>query len=224
MTAKEPRDLLIQGAAALAISLTHEQNKAFELFLKELNQWRKKINLTGRKGDREIILKDFLDSLTLVKYLPQETSVLDLGSGAGFPGIPLKIARPDLRVVLLEATRKKFFFLREVLRILRLTGVEARWTAEDRGGEDLFTSFDFVVSRAFGSLSAFASEGVGFLKKGGILLAMKGKRGPEELEESLASLKGMGLEPNFLEAIQLPYLRHERSLIGLKKCDALLPI
>jgi 16S rRNA (guanine527-N7)-methyltransferase len=217
MTAKEPRDLLIQGAAALAISLTHEQNKAFELFLKELNQWRKKINLTGRKGDREIIIKDFLDSLTLVKYLPQETSVLDLGSGAGFPGIPLKIARPDLRVVLLEATRKKFFFLREVLRILRLSGVEARWTAEDRGVEDLFTSFDFVVSRAFGSLSAFASEGVGFLKKGGILLAMKGKRGPEELEESLASLKGMGLEPNFLEAIQLPYLRHERSLIGLKK-------
>jgi 16S rRNA (guanine527-N7)-methyltransferase len=217
MTAKEPRDLLIQGAAALAISLTHEQNKAFELFLKELNQWRDKINLTGRKSDPEIILKDFLDSLTLVKYLPQETSVLDLGSGAGFPGIPLKIARPDLRVVLLEATRKKFFFLREVLRILRLSGVEARWTAEDRGVEDLFTSFDFVVSRAFGSLSAFASEGVGFLKKGGILLAMKGKRGPEELEESLASLKGMGLEPNFLEAIQLPYLRHERSLIGLKK-------
>jgi 16S rRNA (guanine527-N7)-methyltransferase len=217
MTAKEPRDLLVQGAAALAISLTHEQNKAFELFLKELNQWRDKINLTGRKSDPEIILKDFLDSLTLVKYLPQETSVLDLGSGAGFPGIPLKIARPDLRVVLLEATRKKFFFLREVLRILRLSGVEARWTAEDRGVEDLFTNFDFVVSRAFGSLSAFASEGVGFLKKGGILLAMKGKRGPEELEESLASLKGMGLEPNFLEAIQLPYLRHERSLIGLKK-------
>lgn len=217
MTAKEPGNLLIQGAAALAISLTHDQRKAFELFLKELSQWRKKINLTGRKDDREIILKDFLDSLTLPKHLPRGTLIMDLGSGAGFPGIPLKIARPDLRVVLLEATRKKFFFLREVLRILRLSGVEARWTGEDRGVEDLFASFDFVVSRAFGSLLAFASEGLGFLKKGGILLAMKGKRGPEELEENLASLKDMGLELNFLEAVQLPYLRHERSLIGLKK-------
>lgn len=217
MTAKEPWNLLIQGAAVLGISLTHDQRKAFELFLKELNLWQKKINLTGRKDDREIILKDFLDSLTLPKYLPRGTFLMDLGSGAGFPGIPLRIARPDLKIVLLEATRKKFFFLKEILRILRLSGVEVRWTGEDRGIGDLFGSFDFVVSRAFGSLLAFASEGIGFLKKGGILLAMKGKRGPEELEESLALLKGMGLELNFLEAIQLPCLRHERNLIGLEK-------
>jgi 16S rRNA (guanine527-N7)-methyltransferase len=217
MTAKEPWNLLTEGAATLAISLTRDQIKAFELYLQELSLWRKKINLTGRKDDRQIILKDFLDSLTLLKYLPQEISVLDLGSGAGFPGIPLGIVRPDLRIVLLEATRKKFFFLKEVLRTSKLKGVKVRWTGEDRGTGDLFASFDFVVSRAFGSLLTFASEGVGFLKKGGILLAMKGKRGPEELEGSLASLKGMGLELNFLEAIQLPYLRHERNLIGLKK-------
>jgi len=217
VTAKEPWNLLLEGAAILGISLTHDQMKAFERYLKELNLWRKKINLTSRKDDREIILKDFLDSLTLLKYLPQETSVLDLGSGAGFPGIPLRIVRPDLKIVLLEATRKKVFFLKEVLRISKLSGVEVRWTGEDRGVEDLSASFDFVVSRAFGSLLAFASEGVGFLKKGGILLAMKGKRGREELEKSLASLKDMGLELNFLEAIQLPYLRHERNLIGLKK-------
>jgi len=217
MTAKEPWNLLIEGAATLGISLTHDQMKAFELYLKALNLWRKKINLTSRKDDREIILKDFLDSLTLLKYLPQERSVLDLGSGAGFPGIPLKVMRPDLKIVLLEATRKKVFFLKEVLRISKISGVEVRWTGEDRGIGDLSASFDFVVSRAFGSLLAFASEGVGFLKKGGILLAMKGKKGREELEESLASLKDMGLEPNFLETIQLPYLRHERSLISLKK-------
>jgi len=217
MTAKEPWNLLIEGAATLGISLTPDQMKAFELYLKALNLWRKKINLTSRKDDREIILKDFLDSLTLLKYLPQETSVLDLGSGAGFPGIPLGIVRTGLKVVLLEATRKKFFFLKEVLRISKLSEVKVRWTGEDKGIEDLSASFDFVVSRAFGSLLAFASEGIGFLKEGGILLAMKGKRGPEELEKSLTSLKDMGLELNILEAIQLPYLRHERNLIGLKK-------
>ena len=217
MTAKEPWNLLIEGAATLGISLTHDQMKAFELYLKALNLWRKKINLTSRKDDREIILKDFLDSLTLLKYLPQDTSVLDLGSGAGFPGIPLRIVRPGLKIVLLEATRKKVFFLKEVLRISKLSGVKVCWTGEGRGIEGLSASFDFVVSRAFGSLLAFASEGIGFLKKGGILLAMKGKRGREELEKSLASLEAMGLEPSFLEAIQLPYLRHDRNIIGLKK-------
>jgi 16S rRNA (guanine527-N7)-methyltransferase len=217
MTAKEPWNLLLEGAAILGISLTHDQMKAFELYLKELNLWRKKINLASRKDDREVILKDFLDSLTLLKYLPQEKSVLDLGSGAGFPGIPLRIVRPDLKIVLLEATRKKVFFLKEVLRISKLSGVEVRWSGEEGGIEGLSATFDFVISRAFGSLLAFASEGVGFLKKGGILLAMKGKKGREELEESLASLKDMSLEPNFLEAIQLPYLGHERNLIGLKK-------
>ncbi|MCX5918961.1 MAG: 16S rRNA (guanine(527)-N(7))-methyltransferase RsmG [Deltaproteobacteria bacterium] len=217
MTAKEPWNLLLEGAAILGISLTHDQMKAFELYLKELNLWRKKINLASRKDDREVILKDFLDSLTLLKYLPQEKSVLDLGSGAGFPGIPLRIVRPDLKIVLLEATRKKVFFLKEVLRISKLSGVEVRWSGEDGGIEGLSATFDFVISRAFGSLLAFASEGVDFLKKGGILLAMKGKKGREELEESLASLKDMSLEPNFLEAIQLPYLGHERNLIGLKK-------
>ena len=217
MTAKEPWNLLVEGAATLGISLTHDQMKTFELYLKALNLWREKINLTSRKDDREIILKDFLDSLTLLKYLPQETSVLDLGSGAGFPGIPLRIVRPGLKIVLLEATRKKVFFLREVLRISKLSGVKVRWTGEDGGIEDLSAGFDFVVSRAFGSLLAFASEGIGFLRKGGILLAMKGTRGREELEKSLASLEAMGLEPSFLEAIQLPYLRHDRNIIGLKK-------
>jgi 16S rRNA (guanine527-N7)-methyltransferase len=217
MIAKEPWNLLLEGAATLGIALTDGQLKAFELYLRELNLWRTKINLISRKDDREIILKDFLDSLIVEKYPPRERSVLDLGSGAGFPGIPLRIVRPDLRIVLLEATRKKVFFLREVLRISKLGGVEVRWTGEERGMEGLSASFDFVVSRAFGSLLAFVSEGVGFLKRGGILLAMKGKRGREELEENLPSLKDMGLEPNFLDSIQLPYLGHERNLIGLKK-------
>jgi 16S rRNA (guanine527-N7)-methyltransferase len=217
MKAKEPWNLLLGGAATLGIALTDDQLKAFELYLRELNLWRKKINLTSRKDDREIILKDFLDSLIVQKYPPREKSVLDLGSGAGFPGIPLRIVRPDLKIVLLEATRKKVFFLREVLRISKLGGVEVRWTGEERRVEGLSAGFDFVVSRAFGSLLAFVSEGVGFLKRGGILLAMKGKRGRKELEENLPSLKDMGLEPNFLDSIQLPYLGHERNLIGLKK-------
>ena len=209
--------LLQEGAAQLGVSLSAEQVKCFTLYLRELNQWRKRINLSSRKDDQEIIIKDFLDSLTIIRYLPLNTSLMDLGSGAGFPGIPLKIVRPDLKLLLLETNRKKVFFLKDVQRVSGLSGIEVRWSGEDRGIEDLSGIFDFVASRAFGSILKFAKAGVSFLKRGGILLAMKGKKGREELEESLPSLEKMGLNLFFQEEIRLPYLNHERILIGLKK-------
>jgi 16S rRNA (guanine527-N7)-methyltransferase len=209
--------LLQEGASQVGVPLRNEQVKCFTAYLKELNQWRRRINLNSRKDDREIIVKDFLDSLTIVKYLPQNSSVMDLGSGAGFPGIPVKIVRPDLKLLLLEATRKKVFFLKDLQRVLGLSGCEIRWSGEGRGVEDLSGVFDFVASRAFGFLLKFAAEGIVFLKRGGILLAMKGKKGREELEGNLSSLGKMGLKLFFREEIRLPYLHHERILIGLKK-------
>jgi len=209
--------LLQEGAAQLGVPSSEETVKCFNAYLKELNQWRRRINLSSRKDDREIIVKDFLDSLTIVKFLPLHSSFMDLGSGAGFPGIPVKIVRPDIKLLLLEATRKKVFFLKDVQRVLGLSGIEIRWTGEDRGKEDLAGTFDFVASRAFGILLKFAEEGIPFLKRGGILLAMKGKKGGEELEGSLSSLERMGLKLFFREEIRLPYLHHERILIGLKK-------
>ena len=209
--------LLQEGAAQVGVPLRDEQVKCFTAYLKELNQWRRRINLSSRKDDQEIIVKDFIDSLTIVKYLPLNSSVMDLGSGAGFPGIPVKIVRPDLTLLLLEATRKKVFFLKDVQRVLGLSGIEIRWSGEGRGVEDLSGVFDFVASRAFGFLLKFASEGTVFLKRGGILLAMKGKKGREELEENLSSLEKMGLKLFFREEIRLPYLHHERIIIGLKK-------
>jgi 16S rRNA (guanine527-N7)-methyltransferase len=209
--------ILQEGAAQVGVPLRDEQANCFTAYLKELNQWRRRINLNSRKDEQEIIVKDFLDSLTIVKYLPLNSSVMDLGSGAGFPGIPVKIVRPDLTLLLLEATRKKVFFLKDVKRVLGLSGIEIRWSGEGRGVEDLSGVFDFVASRAFGFLLKFAAEGIVFLKRGGILLAMKGKKGREELEESLSSLEKMGLKLFFREEIRLPYLHHERILIGLKK-------
>ena len=209
--------LLRDGAAALGVSLTTKHLKDFDLYLKELNQWRIKINLVSRKDDREIVLKDFLDSLTLVKYISGTGELLDLGAGAGFPGFPLKIVFPDLKVFFLEATRKKVFFLKEVQRLLGMEGVEIRWAAEDQGVEDLFCRFDFVVSRAFGSIQKLAFEGSRFARRGGMIVAMKGKKGGEELQDSLSSLQEMKLKLGFLDSLRLPFLNHERTLIGLVK-------
>jgi len=214
---QESSQLLRDGAAELGVSLTAKHLKDFDLYLKELNRWRKKINLVSRENDREIILKDFLDSLTLAKYISGMGCLLDLGSGAGFPGYPLKIIFPGLKVFFLEATRKKVFFLREVQRLLGVEGVEIRWAAENPGIEDLFCRFDFVVSRAFGSIQKLAFEGSRFVRKGGLIMAMKGKKGGEELQDSLPSLQEMELKLSFLESLRLPFLNHERTLIGLHK-------
>jgi len=182
----------------------------------ELKAWNTKMNLIGRKNDREIILKDFLDSLTPLKYLPPNSHVLDLGSGAGFPGIPLKIVRPELSLILLEATLKKINFLKYLIRTLNLQDVDIYWIGESNI-PCLNGRFDFIVSRAFGSLTKLVSIGLPFIKSGGIILAMKGSQGRKDLERDLPELKMRNLEVAFLDHFLLPILSHERFLIGLRK-------
>jgi 16S rRNA (guanine527-N7)-methyltransferase len=210
--------LLIEGAEEIGVFLTNEHTLVFRKYIDELKVWAERINLIRRVNEQEIIIKDFLDSLTILKYLSQWTSVIDLGPGAGFPGIPVKIVRPDLRVVLLEATRKKVYFLKNLVRYLGLERTEVLWSgAKGKMGANSLGLFDFVLSRAFGSLRKFASTGFSLLEQGGILLAMKGKKGERELEEDLPALEKMGLELAFFNKLQLPFWGHERILIGLKK-------
>lgn len=218
MIQNEISRLLIEGAGELGVSLTDEHIGAFVRYIDELKVWAEHMNLIRRKDDREVVMKDFIDSLTVIGYLSESASVMDLGSGAGFPGIPVKIVRPDLRMVLLEARRKKVFFLKDLIRHLGLERTEAHWYGEIKEmGKNFEGSFDFVVSRAFGSLREFSSTGVPFLKQGGILLAMKGKKGKAELDEDLPALEKMGLKMAFLNGLHLPFLGHERILIGLRK-------
>lgn len=210
--------LLIKGAGKLDLSLTAAQVSAFKKYLRELRVWGKRLNLISRGDDREIVLKDFLDSLTVLKYLNQGASLLDLGSGAGFPGLPLKIVRPDLRIVLLEANRKKVYFLKNIIRLLGLEGITVYWPGgEGKRDKGSLGVFDFVISRAFGPLLKFSAEGLSFLKPGGFLIAMKGKKGGAELQNDLPALEKMGLKQAFLDRFLLPFLGHERILIGLRK-------
>ncbi len=212
---KDEWSLLEEGARELGVSINAGHVAAFKKYLDELTLWNEKINLTARGDRREIILKDFIDSLSLVKYVDSGARVLDIGSGAGFPGIPLKIVRPDVTVVLLEANRKKHHFLKNVIRLLELEGIEASWTEDKR---DL-PPFDLVVSRAFGPLVKFAVFGAPHLAAGGLLLAMKGKKGEEELIAALPELAGVGLAPAFVDVLRLPVLGHERVIVGIKKTE-----
>ncbi len=213
-----PVDVLFEGAGKIGFHLTSRQIKLFGLYLQELSLWGKKINLYRRASEREIIIKDFLDSMTPAKFLGISNSLLDLGSGAGFPGVPLKIIRDDLAVVLMEKSQKKYFFLKDLIRRLGLHEITVDWTAEkSKQAQRRAFSFDCVISRAFGPLIRFAAEGLPYLKENGILLAMKGRKGEEELEKGKGELGEKGLGVAFIERIRLPLIGHERLLIGLKR-------
>jgi 16S rRNA (guanine527-N7)-methyltransferase len=205
-------DQFKKEAEGLGIALTDEAIDNFSLYLEELKTWNKKVNLFSRKDDQEIMVKDFLDSLTVCKHLPSKTSILDIGSGGGFPGIPIKISRRDLRVVLLEIRTKKIFFLRNMVRVLGMENLEVM-----ESGHEKKEKFDFIVSRAFGSISKLAETGGPYIKRDGVVISMKGRKGEEELGGELSNLKKKGWVLCFVEHLKLPVIEHGRVLIGLRQ-------
>ncbi|MBW2646521.1 MAG: 16S rRNA (guanine(527)-N(7))-methyltransferase RsmG [Deltaproteobacteria bacterium] len=179
-------DILTKGAKSFGIDLSDDTIASLLLYMEELKAWNKKINLTAITQEKEILTKHFLDSIAPAPYLLKGTSVLDLGSGAGLPGIPLKIIRPDLRVTLLDSSRKKIHFQKHIIRTLKLseiTTVEGRAEDAIKRHPDMLHSYDAVLSRAFSSLRTFIELGRPFLKKTGLLITFKGPAGVAELSE-----------------------------------------
>ena len=170
--------LLGQFTRELGIELSTLQLEQFDLYQKELLQWNAKTNLISEKSAQEIVSKHFLDSLTALQFIDNHTArIIDIGSGAGFPGIPLKIACPDLQLYLMESNRKKVSFLKHILRLLNLTET---FVLHERA-ENLIKNnkwkdfFDVVISRAAFKLSEFLSLGAFFLALQGTLIALKGR-------------------------------------------------
>jgi len=175
----DARELFIRGLDLLRISYSEEQLEAFFLFLAELKKWNKVHNLTGLRTDADIIIKHFLDSLLFHKVLPGEVrTVADIGSGAGFPGIPMKIIRPTLDMALVEPSQKKAQFLAHIQRTLRLDGLNImNIRAEDVHGKQ----FDAAVTRALFSVHEFIHKAEGILTQRGVLILSKGPKLDEEL-------------------------------------------
>ena len=180
----ENKRLLVEGAGVFGIHLGEEIVEAFDLFLKELVKWNQKINLTAIRTEKEIITKHFLDSLSVHPCLTQCSSLLDIGSGPGFPGIPLKMVDPTLDITLIDSVRKKVDFQRHILRSLGLKGIEAIHgrIEEKEILQRMAGRFDCAVSRAFSDLQTFLRLAYPFLKERGIALAMKGEWKKEETE------------------------------------------
>ena len=180
---------LLQNARHLGIELNEQQLAQFDVYKNELLQWNAKINLISEKSSQEIVNRHFLDSLTALQFIDkQDARVLDIGSGAGFPGLPLKIACPTLQIYLLESNRKKVSFLKHIIRLLSLPETfvlheRAENVIKDIKWKDFF---DVVVSRAAFKLSELLSFGSFFLAPQGKLIALKG---PDVDAEFLSCVK-----------------------------------
>ncbi|HEY4707158.1 MAG TPA: 16S rRNA (guanine(527)-N(7))-methyltransferase RsmG [Thermodesulfobacteriota bacterium] len=215
MEEREKIDLLQKGALELGVALDEGQAAAFLVYLRELKAWNKKINLTAIEDEKDIIIKHFLDSITPFRLLSGVTSILDMGAGGGFPGLPLKIVRPDLELTLLDSVEKKVNFIRHIARTLGLTGVEA--IASRAEAPDLVyrlsNSFDCVISRAFAEMEVFAAIAFPYIRPGGMLLAMKGPGVADELK----GLEAKGLSRPEIVEVRVPFSDRITSLVTMKK-------
>jgi len=211
---KENEDILIEGAKTFRIHLDGKTIEAFELYLKELLKWNQKINLTAIRSEKGIVLKHFLDSLSVFPLLPKSSSILDIGSGAGFPGIPLKIIQPSLEVTLIDSVRKKVDFQRHIIRTLGLRGMEAiHGRVQDKKIlQSLGGRFDITLSRAFSDLRILLILSLPFLKERGLVIAMKGDVESDELR-LVAETEGAQYRLQKTVSLILPFSPFKRTIL-----------
>jgi len=212
------KDLLIEGAKAFGVDLGENVLKAFDIYLKELLKWNQKINLTAIRSEKGIVLRHFLDSLSIRPYLPEQSSILDIGSGSGFPGIPLKIVQPTLQMTLIDSVRKKVDFQRHIMRMLGLKGMEAiHGRAQDRKIlQNLGGRFDITLSRAFSDLRTFLELSFPLLKGGGTAIAMKGEVDDKEIR-LLTEAEGARYRLKKFIPLALPFGLLKRTILLFEK-------
>jgi 16S rRNA (guanine527-N7)-methyltransferase len=210
---------LADAARTFEIELAPTQLELFETYLHELTDWNTRINLTTIIERDQVIVKHFLDSLTVLRAFPSDTmTVLDVGSGAGFPGVPISIARPNLRVTLLETTGKKVEFLKHLIATLKLehtTAIHAR--AEDLGHDATHRGrYGVVVARAVANLPVLAEYTLPFVRVGGVFIAQKGVEVQDEVKGAERAIKLLGGQVREITPVQLPGLE-PRHLIVVEK-------
>lgn len=219
MDIQEFSDLMIDYGKEMNIVFTEEQLQKFYQYMNLLIEWNEKINLTAIVEPKEIILKHFIDSLTIIKYIEHDKTVIDIGTGAGFPGIPIKIVRPDLKVTLLDSLNKRINFLNEVIKSLELENisvVHAR-IEEYAKNKHYRENYDIATSRAVANLTTLSEYMLPMVKVKGMAICMKGSDVNEEISKSKNSINILGGEISKIEEFILPKSDYKRNLILIEK-------
>ena len=219
MEFNEFKEKMIINVDKLGINLSEIQLKQFYNYMNLLIEWNKKINLTAIIEPDEIILKHFVDSLTISKYISDGTKVVDVGTGAGFPGIPLKIVRQDVDITLLDSLQKRINFLEEVINELNLEKIKTVHSrVEDFGkNKEYREEFDIATSRAVANLSTLSEYLLPLVKVGGKVISMKGSLIQEELENSKNAIKILGGQIEKVDEFDLPNSDISRNIVLIDK-------
>ena len=219
MSFEEFEKIFLEELAKINLKIEKEEVKKFYEYMKMLIEWNKKINLTAINDEKEIIIKHFIDSLTISKYIENAESMVDVGTGAGFPGIPIKIINKDLEVVLVDSLNKRINFLNEVIEKLGLKNIKAiHARAEDLGKDKKYREkFDVVTSRAVANMTVLVEYLLPLTKKEGKCICMKGSEIEDELENAKYAIKLLGGKVDKVEKIEISDEHMGRNIILIKK-------
>ena len=212
-------DNLIEKLNKINVKISAEQVEKLKIYMKKLIEWNEKINLTAITNEEDIILKHFVDSLTIFKYIEDNSSVIDVGTGAGFPGIPIKILKNSANITLMDSLNKRIIFLNDVIDKLELKNIT---TIHSRAEElarnaNYREKHDYAVSRAVANLSTLVEYMLPFVKLGGKCICMKGSNVNEELNSAQKAIKELGGKIIKVENLILPDSEYERNIIIIEK-------
>lgn len=216
----ELKEILINGCKELSININNNHAEKFIKFKELLILWNQKINLTTITQEEEIITKHFLDSISVLKYINLSgMKILDVGTGAGFPGLPINIVLPDTHVTLLDSLNKRIEYLKEVKEALMLENIEFIWgRAEDFGVKGEYREqYDISISRAVANMGTLSEYCLPFVKIGGYFISLKGPDIEDELKDSIKAIDVLGGKLDRIEKVKIPYTDITHSIVFIKK-------
>ena len=206
-------------ARILGEVLNVEQCEKFYKYMKLLLEWNQKINLTAITDEKEIITKHFIDSITISKYINDKDSVVDIGTGAGFPGIPLKIVKEELKVTLVDSLNKRIKFLDDAIEKIELKNIETIHARAEEFGQSKKhrEHYDLAISRAVARLNILIEYLLPTVKVGGKCICMKGPDAREEIEGAKKAIELLGGQICNIEEFNLPGTDIKRTIVAINK-------
>lgn len=217
MNKLEFNNSLIEKANSIGIEISQKQAEQFYKYMELLLEWNEKMNLTAITEPEEVILKHFIDSMTINQYLKDADTVLDVGTGAGFPGIPLKILEENKKFTLLDSLNKRIIFLQTVINELELKNIQAIHGRAEEFVSKRREAYDIVTSRAVARLNVLLEYMLPFVKVGGRCICMKSFEIEEELKEAKKAIEILGGEIEKIDEITLPNTDIKRKIVVIKK-------
>lgn len=218
---KNIQEALTTEAKQIGVKITNEQVAMFLRYMEMLLDWNQKVNLTAITDPDEIVVKHFIDSISLLSFatLKENSSMIDVGCGAGFPSLPIKILRPDIKLTLLDGSKKRLNFLDEVASELNLEVTTLHKRAEEAGRDKEYReSFDYAVSRAVANMNVLSEYSIPLIKMKGHFFAFKGPSADEELKESKGAIKELGGEVKEIYELELTG-EQKRKIVDIQKLD-----